>query len=239
MFFRSMTIKAILLDIEGTTTPIDFVHKTLFPYAKEKIGDYVRENFERIQPETALLRAEHDAETSYSEAFDEVSPDSVSKYLRFLIDADRKSTPLKSLQGKIWQEGYETGQLLSEVFEDVPLAFERWKAAGKMIAIYSSGSVLAQQLLFRYTDHGDLTPYISGYFDTNVGGKREAGSYRKIAHELNLEPRDILFISDAEAELEAASEAGMKTALAVRQRNAEPARRAACPQISTFDGVGI
>src|SRR5262245_28197861 len=113
-------MKAILLDIEGTTTPIDFVHKTLFPYAKEKIGDYVRENFAGIGEEITQLKHEHAGENSYENDFDETSPDSVAAYLKFLIDVDRKSTPLKSLQGKIWQQGYENSELKGEVFDDVP-----------------------------------------------------------------------------------------------------------------------
>ena len=213
-------IKAILLDIEGTTTPIDFVHKTLFPFSKERIGDFVRKNFSQINEEVSALETEYAVDTSYSDNFDKTSPESVAKYLRHLIDVDRKSIPLKSLQGKIWEQGYESGALKSLVYDDVPLAFERWKSQGKTIAIYSSGSVLAQKLLFRYTDHGDLTPNISAYFDTNIGKKQENDSYKKIAEQLDLDANEILFISDVAEELDAAKASGLETALIVRGTDA-------------------
>jgi enolase-phosphatase E1 len=217
-----MKIKAILLDIEGTTTPIDFVHKTLFPYAKEKIGAYVRKNFAQLQTEIAQLKTEYRADFTnqiYGRDFREDAPETIVEYLKFLIDVDRKSTPLKSLQGKIWQSGYEAGELKSVVFPDVPAAFERWKSAGKTIAIYSSGSVLAQKLLFRFTDHGDLTNFISNFFDTAVGHKREAASYEKIAASLSFPPVENLFVSDVAAELDAARHAEFQTVLAVREGN--------------------
>lgn len=172
-------IKAILLDIEGTTTPIDFVHKTLFPFAKAKIGEYVTQNFDAVQDEIVQLKTEYKkdfAEQIYGRDFREDAPESVANYLNFLIEVDRKSTPLKSLQGKIWQKGYESGELASVMFEDVPRAFERWKSEGKTIAIYSSGSILAQKLIFKYSNFGDLSSFISDYFDTNTGYKREAES---------------------------------------------------------------
>jgi len=214
-----MAIAAYLLDIEGTTTPIDFVHKILFPFAKERIESFVSENFEALDEEIKQLTAEHAADKKYDDHLKPDSVPSVAKYLRFLIDVDRKSTPLKSIQGKIWQAGYESGELRSQIFDDVPPAFERWKAAGKTIAIYSSGSVLAQKNLFEFTDHGDLTPFISDHFDTNVGGKREEASYAKIAEELGFKPQNILFVSDVLAELDAARASGLQTALSVRQGN--------------------
>lgn len=214
-------IQVILLDIEGTTTPIDFVHKTLFPFAKAKIGDYVRENFSEIQIEIEQLKNERETDIEHKGIFDETSPESIVDYLKFLIDIDRKSTALKSLQGKIWRKGYESGELVSEVFADVPPAFERWKSKGQTIAVYSSGSVLAQKLLFRHTHRGDLTPFISDYFDTRVGHKREAESYRKIASALSFPPvENFLFISDIEAELDAAQAAGMQTLISAREGNA-------------------
>ncbi len=230
-------MKAILLDIEGTTTPIDFVHKTLFPYAKEKIGSYARENFSEIQPEIAELRSEHSNDSTYRESFAEASPESVTNYLKFLIDADRKSTPLKSLQGKIWQQGYENGELQGEVFADVPAAFKRWQKGDKKIAIYSSGSVLAQKLIFGYTKYGDLTKFISAYFDTTTGAKRDAESYKKIAEALKFAPADILFISDVSAELDAARTAGFPTALALREGNAELDEEPTHRIIQTFEEI--
>ncbi len=233
-----MTIKAILLDIEGTTTPIDFVHKTLFPFAKDRIAAYVTANFDRIRDELAQLKTEHAKESSYPAEFDETSPRSVSDYLRFLIDDDRKSTPLKSLQGKIWQEGYESGELKSEVFDDVPPALERWRSEGKTIAIYSSGSELAQQLIFRYTDHGDLTEFISRYFDTKIGKKRAFESYRNIADELGIDSGALLFVSDVLPELDASRTAGFQTAHTIRQGNAPISEEHSHTVIRSFDQLG-
>lgn len=234
-------IQTILLDIEGTTTPIDFVHKTLFPYAKSKIGDYVSHHFAEIQTEVAQLKTEYKKDFSdqlYGRDFREDSPETVTNYLQFLIDVDRKSTPLKSLQGKIWQEGHESGEFESVMYEDVPRAFKRWKDAGKEIAIFSSGSILAQKLIFKYSNFGDLTEYIDNYFDTNVGGKREAESYRQIASAKSFPPvENFLFISDVVAELDAARRAGMQTALSVRPGNLPVEEETAHRIIQSFDEI--
>ncbi len=230
-------MKAILLDIEGTTTPIDFVHKTLFPYAANNIDNYVHDNFAELGDEIAALKAESSSDTIYEEKFDETSPASIAAYLKFLIKVDRKSTPLKSIQGKIWQQGYENGELKGEVFADVPAAFQRWQTAGKKIAIYSSGSVLAQKLIFGYSDKGDLTSLITEYFDTTTGAKRETESYKKIAEALKLAPADILFISDIPAELDAARAAGFTTALSLRKGNAELTEEPTHRIIQTFDEI--
>ena len=215
-------IKAILLDIEGTTTPIDFVHKTLFPFAKAKIGEFVGANFSEIKAEIEQLKNEYCkdfTEQIYDRDFRADSPESVADYLKFLIEVDRKSTPLKSLQGKIWRKGYESGELKSVMFEDVPRAFERWKREGKTIAIYSSGSILAQKLIFKYSNFGDLSNFISHYFDTNTGHKRDATSYVKIAAALNQPPKRVAFFSDIPAELDAARHAGVKASLVFRKGN--------------------
>lgn len=213
--------KAILLDIEGTTTPIDFVHRTLFPYAKSHIGKYVEQHFGELSHEIAELADESAHDVTYTIPFDPLEPGSVAAYLEHLIDIDRKSTPLKSIQGKIWKAGYESGELRSIVYDDVPRAFERWARDDKLIAIYSSGSILAQQLLFRFTGHGDLTPFISNYIDTATGGKRESQSYQRISEFLGIDERDILFLSDIPAELDAARDSGMQTLLVIRPGNAE------------------
>ena len=230
-------MKSILLDIEGTTTPIDFVHEVLFSFARSKMPGYVAANFESLAPEIEQLIVEHEKDLGYTDHFDPASTKSVAKYLAFLIDEDRKSTPLKSIQGKIWKEGYESGKLKSVVFEDVPRAFERWKDAGMTIAIFSSGSVLAQELLFHYTDHGDLTPFISTYFDTNTGAKRDPQSYASIAAELDTSPGEILFVSDVVAELDAARDAGVPTALAVRPGNVPIETDVSYQIVTTFDGL--
>jgi enolase-phosphatase E1 len=209
-------VRGILLDIEGTTTPIAFVHEVLFSYARAHARGFLTQDSDEVRADIALLREEHAADKRNNLQ----PPESIPDYIDWLIDRDRKSTALKSLQGKIWRQGYLDGSLKSQVFADVAPAFERWRRAGLKIGIFSSGSVLAQQLLFAHTDAGDLTGFIDDYFDTNVGKKGDAESYRKIAAAMDLEPSEILFISDVVAELEAAQESGMKTLLSIRPGNA-------------------
>lgn len=231
-------MKAILLDIEGTTTPIDFVHKTLFPFASAKIAEYVSEHFDEIKEEISQLKAEYKTDFTnqiYGRKFDENTPEVIADYLRFLIEVDRKSTPLKSLQGKIWQEGYESGELKGVLYEDVPRAFERWHSQGKTIAVYSSGSVLAQKLIFKHSNFGDLSQFISAYFDTNVGHKREKQSYQKIADEIHKRRGEILFASDVIAELEAAQKAGIDPVLVIRDGNSSSRGNRGYLTISSFD----
>ena len=226
-------VRGILLDIEGTTTPIAFVHDVLFSYAREHAGEFLRANAEKeeVRADIALLSDEH---------ADDVSkglnpPPLVADYVEWLIALDRKSTGLKSLQGKIWRQGYEEGSLQSQVFADVAPAFERWHARGSTINIFSSGSVLAQKLLFAHTEAGDLTHFIDEYFDTNVGKKAEAESYRRISKQMKLPPQNILFISDVIAELNAAHDAGMKAWLSIRPGNTPQDNLNSYPVILTFD----
>lgn len=231
-------MKAILLDIEGTTTPIDFVHNTLFPFARGRMAAFVAESFSALAGEIESLKIEHKedyAEEFYAKEFDENAFASIADYLTFLIDEDRKSTALKSIQGKIWQTGYEAGALKSTVFGDVPDAFERWNKQEKTVAIYSSGSVLAQKLIFKYSDHGDLTGFIKDYFDTNVGGKKAAASYEKIAATLGFTAAEIAFVSDVTAELDAARAAGMRTILIIREGNAPLVGENTHQTIKSFD----
>lgn len=182
----------ILLDIEGTTTPITFVTETLFPYARARLAEFLAR--EGRASETAAFLAE--------------------------MDRDSKSTGLKELQGRIWEEGYASGELTGAVFDDVPRAFARWHAAGIPIGIFSSGSVLAQQWLFRRSTAGDLTRFLRWYFDTAVGPKQNPASYARIAETVERHPADILFVSDVAGELDAAREAGMQTIMTVRPGNA-------------------
>lgn len=219
-FLRPLILmKAILLDIEGTTTPISFVHDTLFPYAKARMGGFILDNLSDLKFEVEQLLEEHAVEANYKSELRPESANSITEYLKYLIDQDRKSTPLKTIQGMIWKQGYESGELVSPVFQDVPIAMKRWKSADKVIAIYSSGSTLAQKLLFRYTDSGDLTQYIANYFDTNIGPKREPSSFSSISEQVGCDPASMLFISDTPAELDAAVTAGMQAALSVRPGN--------------------
>ena len=228
----SDSIRAILLDIEGTTTPIAFVHDVLFPYARKHVRDYLARHLddEAVQADIRLLRDE-----AKSEGIQANDNDGIITYVNHLIDLDRKSTALKSLQGKIWHEGYTDCSLRAQVFADVAPALKRWRAGGLNVSIFSSGSVLAQQLLFAHTEAGDLTPFISYYFDTGVGKKGEAESYRRIAEAIKLQPREILFVSDIVAELVAAREAGMKTALSIRSGNQMQDSRDEFPIIHSFD----
>jgi len=202
-----------LLDIEGTTTPIDFVHKTLFGYARAQISDFLQRHWNdpEVRADVALLERERAAE---SDAF--TSPPSLVAYVHYLMDQDRKSTGLKSLQGKIWEEGYRSGDLKGEVYPDVLPALERWGGQGIDVAIFSSGSVQAQRSLFRNSVAGDLTRFIRDYFDTTTGPKRERESYARITAALGQSASDILFVSDIGAELDAAQAARMQTALCVR-----------------------
>ena len=226
-------VRAILLDIEGTTTPVDFVYQVLFPYARAQVKDFLERHAEAASPDIELLRREHQQDLNRG-AHPPAWSNAVS-YVHWLMDQDRKSTGLKSLQGKIWEEGYRSGELRGEVYPDVLPALESWRQQGMKICIYSSGSVLAQKLLFSRSTAGDLTPFIDAYFDTTTGPKKETESYRKIAKALSLDPPAIVFFSDVVAELDAAREAGMKTGLCVREgsvRTRQSSEHAVLPQPS-------
>ncbi len=223
--FDEAQVRVILLDIEGTTTTVDFVSKTLFPYASRKLESFLREN--SANPEIGALiedlHAQHELDErkglnppSWRGDSEEERVRSSVAYGQWLIARDSKCPALKSLQGKIWQQGYASGELKGEVYPDVPAALERWKRRGKIIGIYSSGSVLAQQLLFRTTPFGDLTRHISLYFDTRVGAKTEPESYQRMADSFAFRPEQVLFISDAAKEIEAARSAGMQVLLCER-----------------------
>ncbi|AHE97624.1 acireductone synthase [Thioalkalivibrio paradoxus] len=203
-------IRAVLLDIEGTTTSLSFVHDTLFPYAAEHLGDYVRRH--RNVPEVARLLAD-----ARAYAGGDLDDDALVERMRAWIVADQKITPLKSLQGLIWENGYRQGHFHGHVYPDVPESLQRWAQAGIRLYAFSSGSVHAQKLLFAHTAAGDLTPLFSGHFDTRIGGKRDADSYRRIAAEIDLLPERILFLSDLPEELDAAAQVRMATAAVLRE----------------------
>jgi len=221
-------IRGILLDIEGTTTPIAFVHEVLFSYARSQAKNFLAEHFgsAELLADVERLREEHAVDLKQNllppelvEGPRDAEIDSIVAYVSWLMDCDRKSTGLKSLQGKIWKQGYLDGTLKAQLFADVAPALERWRRAGLEISIFSSGSGLAQKLLFAHTEAGDLTGFISDYFDTTVGSKTDVESYRKIAAALGLKASEVLFISDVVGELAAASAAGMQTILSVRPGN--------------------
>jgi enolase-phosphatase E1 len=198
--------RAILTDIEGTTSSIAFVAETLFPYARERLPAYVAAHETAVAP---IL-----AEVAATEPGDPVAT------LTRWIDEDRKATPLKALQGMIWEDGYREGAFTGHIYADAVAALRRWHASGTKLYVFSSGSVPAQKLLFGHSDAGDLTPLFSGYFDTTTGPKREAGSYRAIAAAIGLAPADILFLSDTPAEIAAARAAGMEALLIDRDGGA-------------------
>jgi 2,3-diketo-5-methylthio-1-phosphopentane phosphatase len=219
--------KAILLDIEGTTVPITFVYNILFPYSRERMFAYLSEHGDDPEIQNALLNlkvgnqadVKHGAPASNGKTGSEYL-NWAATYCLWLMDRDRKTTSLKMIQGLIWEEGFNRGELQSELFSDVPGCLSSWHANRHRIAIYSSGSVSAQKLVFGYTPFGNLLPFIEAFFDTRTGPKQDAKSYERIASELSLEARDVLFVSDVLAELDAASTAGMSVALSIRPGNA-------------------
>lgn len=200
-----MSIKAIVTDIEGTTTSISFVADTLFPYAKARIQQFIVDNagVPAVEQEIEAVRAEAGEPGA--------SLERVGDILVSWIEQDLKITPLKTLQGMIWRAGYEDGSLKGHLYPEVAGVLSRWKERGIHLSVYSSGSEAAQKLLFGYSVAGDLTPLFDHFFDTRIGGKREAESYQYIKNTLGFEGREILFLSDVVAELDAAQEAGLVT----------------------------
>ena len=207
-----------LLDVEGTVAPISLVYEKMFPYARAHLSAYLAGHWDEVATDLELLLVENRAETDARAPRMDAGAEPI-EYLLWLMDVDRKSTALKSLQGKVWKAGFESGAVTGEVFADVPGALERWSRRG-LVAIYSSGSVEAQRLFFRYSSAGDLTGRIAGYFDTRTGAKGDAESYRRIAAAMGVAPGDVLFFSDVVRELDAAREAGCGTRLVVREGNA-------------------
>ena len=209
-----MTYSAIITDIEGTTTRISFVTEVLFPYARLHLAAFVRQH----QQQPAVL-AELTAVREQLQQPEADVEQCISALLSWL-DADQKITPLKSLQGMIWQEGYQQGHFTGHLYPDAVAQLQAWQQRGIPLYIYSSGSVTAQQLLFKYSDAGDLTPLLSGYFDTHIGGKRDLASYQAILKQLQLPSAQVLFLSDVVAELDAARQAGMATVQLIREQQA-------------------
>jgi 2,3-diketo-5-methylthio-1-phosphopentane phosphatase len=239
-------IRGVVLDIEGTTTPISFVYEVLFPYARAHLRDYLRANrgTSTVARAIQLLNEEWEAGSrggGSSLPSGDSGPgteiESVGAYLERLMDQDVKSPGLKLIQGEIWKVGYDAKVLRGDVFPDVPPALERWHSAGIDIAIYSSGSVLAQRLIFGSTPFGDLTRFVGFFFDTAVGAKREASSYRRISTEMRVRPEELLFVSDISEELAAARAAGVKPVLCVRQGNARQETEET--RIRTFDEITL
>lgn len=236
-------IRVVLLDIEGTTTPIAFVHERLFGYVRSHLDAFLAANWSAPAVEQAVknLADEYprDRDATGLPAWRTDTPGnaqkSVAAYAGWLMELDRKSPGLKALQGLIWQDAYLAGELRGEVFSDVPHAMMKWHEQGLRIAIYSSGSALAQRLLFASTSTGDLTTLIDAFFDTAVGGKKNAESYRAIATSLGCKTGEILFLSDVTAELSAAEQAGCSVMLCIRSGNAPQPDADRFAQLGTFE----
>jgi methylthioribulose 1-phosphate dehydratase/enolase-phosphatase E1 len=220
----------LLLDIEGTTTPLAFVKETLFPYSSDKLRTFLSAHTEEARVKALFAEILAQYELDKVDASLTLPPrlvvtgadiESMGTYLLWIISLDRKVSPLKKLQGFIWQDGYESGEILGQVYDDVPLCFQRVTDRGGKVSIYSSGSKHAQQLIFRYSDKGDLRPFLSCYFDTKVGFKQDAESYREINLSLGLteDPASVLFATDQLVEAVAARAAGMQVLVAVRPGN--------------------
>ncbi|WP_433924242.1 acireductone synthase [Vreelandella sp. 21] len=223
-------VRAVVTDIEGTTTDINFVHKVLFPYAQAKLPDFLRANAD--SPEVAEQISTVRREMGDADA----TLEAVIAQLLHWIETDQKVTPLKALQGMVWADGYQRGDFKGHLYSDVASALRQWQQAGKALYVYSSGSVQAQKLLFGYSEEGDLTPLFSGYFDTHIGHKREATAYQRIIAELDLPPEAVLFLSDVVEELDAAKQAGMQTLQLVRE-GTQAGNTHAC--VSRFDEIAL
>jgi len=227
-------IKAIVTDIEGTTSSLSFVKDVLFPYARAKLPEFVNLHksdlaIKQLLADTcAIAGVACNCETDTSIAI---------KQLIEWIDQDKKITPLKALQGLIWESGYQQGDFSGHLYPDAIANLKAWKAKGIALYVYSSGSVLAQKLLFGHTDCGDLTPLFSGFFDTNIGGKKEPDSYRNIARHITLHTANILFLSDIKEELDAAKAVGYKTIWLVRDQ--EPLAHLEHVQVRNFDDIDL
>ena len=222
-------ISHILLDIEGTTCPVSFVTDTLFPYAKSELSNYL----EHHQSDPSICELINNAEAEWINDKDKASirlrqelkeskqPKhlKIGAYLQLLISSDKKSTALKDIQGKIWKAGYTTGSITSEIFEDAHENLKKWHKKGYKLAVYSSGSIEAQRLLYKYTNRGDIEYLFSHWFDTHIGNKKKQSSYTTIALTMTCNPNNILFISDNNDECDAAKDAGFVTLYSLREGN--------------------
>lgn len=222
-----MKYSAIITDIEGTTSRISFVTEVLFPYAARELPAFIRANATEAAVATELaacrtLMQQPDA-----------TVDSIIAQLQQWIAEDQKITPLKTLQGMVWQQGYQSGAFSGHLYQDAFAALTQWQQQGIKLYVYSSGSVQAQQLLFQFSDFGDLTPLFSGYFDTRIGAKRDISSYAAILQQLQLPPKQVLFLSDVAAELDAAKVLGIATVQLIRDGQSPSAH----PAVSSFTQI--
>lgn len=223
-------IRAVLTDIEGTTSSLSFVKDVLFPYARTRLPAFIKARAHDPEVRRLLDEARREAGAALDDA-------ALTEVLLGWIDEDRKITSLKALQGLIWEAGYRDGELTGHIYEDAYRALARWRNDGTQLYVFSSGSVKAQQLLFGHTDKGDLRPLFDGYFDTTTGAKKDPRAYRRIAQAIGLPPEDVLFLSDVEEELDAARAAGMRTYWLVRSGEAPAA--AAHAVARNFDEIKL
>ncbi len=255
--------RCILLDIEGTTSAISFVYDVLFPFARAELREYLHANWRSKEVEKAIdylasdlghataeqwfksaavqqadLDCVGDSDRETDKAHQKAHQEMVAAEIERLMNADVKSTGLKELQGLIWAVGYAQGKLSSHVFDDVTPALKDWKHAGIDLRIFSSGSINAQKVFFKHTKDGALSEYLSGYYDTTTGPKREASSYKLIANDAGFALGDVLFLSDVEPELQAAHDAGMQVALVVRPGNSTLDSEK-FPVITSFDQISL
>ena len=223
-------IKAIITDIEGTTSSLAFVKETLFPYARKHIAEYIRthENDPPVQQALAEIRQITGSG---------LTTEQIIQTLVQWIDEDKKITPLKSIQGLVWENGYHQGHFKGHIYEDAVNNLRKWKTQGIRIYVYSSGSVHAQKLLFGHTQYGDLNPIFSGYFDTRIGAKTATETYQIISTSITVDPKNCLFLSDIKQELDAAHDAGMKTIWLVR--SGKPNADSAHKQAVDFNGIQL
>jgi len=242
-------VSHVLLDIEGTTCPVSYVAETLFPYASGNLAPYL----ETHQQEANIRALIQELETLWQQDSDQEARDLLSHsrqsaeprsvgwilpYLKFLIRCDRKVTPLKDLQGKIWAEGYARGELVGPLFEDVPTSLRRWQQEGLVLAVYSSGSIAAQQLIYQHSNHGDLRSLFSHWFDTHTGSKHEPSSYTLIAELMGCAPQAILFVSDSHSELQSATQSGLQVVYSHRETGASKKSKI-YPTIQDFNQISL
>ncbi|MCO6459113.1 MAG: acireductone synthase [Pirellulaceae bacterium] len=240
--------RGILLDIEGTTSSVRFVYDVMFPFVRRELNDYLAAHWQAEEMDRVReLMAGDAGAPSFADwcrsqgidhRHDSAALDLVRREVLRLMDGDVKATGLKMLQGQIWQAGFESGELRAHVYDDVPPALAAWQAAGYDLRIYSSGSTDAQRLFFGHTQRGNLLGHFSGHYDTTVGSKREAASYERIATGFALPAGEILFLSDVVAELDAARQAGLQTALCRRPENA-PVQPHTHREISSFAEIRL
>lgn len=225
-------VKALIVDIEGTTTPIGFVKETLFPYAEENVESFLTKRYDEEETKEDIKALQELAAKDKADGVEGVveipkegSKEDIIKAVvnnvKWQMDKDRKTTALKQLQGHIWREGYKTGQIKAELFEDVGPALQQIVEEGVNVYVYSSGSIEAQKLLFGNTEEGDLLELFTDFFDTTIGDKKDPGSYKKIVEKIEVSPEEILFLTDMPEEATAASKAGLRSALVARDGNEE------------------